>query len=98
VAGVFQHFKQVCEALIDTLIDAHDRPSLVRLGVSLLCLTRFRPLMRSPQLLQNVAGCVHALNQFSAAYPDCVSSSKASHLLPYLRHSQAVSLTSAVRG
>lgn len=40
---------------------------------------------------------MHALNQFSAAYPDCVSSSKASHLLPYLRHSTAVRFFSFVQ-
>ncbi|CED83634.1 Sister chromatid cohesion protein SCC2/Nipped-B [Phaffia rhodozyma] len=56
-----EKFQELCDALIDLLIDASDQSDF------------------------SISNCIKAVYHLCVAYPGCIYSSKASHLLPYLR-------------
>lgn len=80
----FMHAKysEICETLIDGLVDASDLPGFVSVFIveSVLGLSVF----------QTVQSCIRTLYLFATAYPSVLSGSNASTLLPYLKNPASV--------
>ena len=78
-----QKYSEICETLIDGLVDASDLPGFVglpRLSEKIITDTA-----------QTVINCVRTIYLFAAAYPAVVSVTHASTLLPYLKNATSVS-------
>lgn len=82
-----ERYVDICDMLIDGLVDASDLPGFVRLLVSTV-------LCSDTKLPQTVIDCIRMIHLFAAAYPQILSASKASTLLPYLKNSSSVPLPS----
>lgn len=80
-----QRYSEICETLIDGLVDASDLAGFVctRHSVSSFVLTSFH--------LETVVNCVRTIYLFTAAYPAVLSVARASTLLPYLKNATTVS-------
>ena len=80
-------YSEICETLIDGLVDASDLPGFVSVkcaSISGLGLFTF----------QTVQSCIRTLYLFATAYPSVLSGSNASTLLPYLKNPASVSIDS----
>ncbi|KAH0832222.1 sister chromatid cohesion C-terminus-domain-containing protein [Lanmaoa asiatica] len=77
----FMHAKysEICETLIDGLVDASDLPGFVSFSKSLT-------LLLGLSVFQTVQSCIRTLYLFATAYPSVLSGSNASTLLPYLKN------------
>jgi cohesin loading factor subunit SCC2 len=81
----FMHAKysEICETLIDGLVDASDLPGFVSVEfVADGVLGLF--------VFQTVQSCIRTLYLFAIAYPSVLSGSNASTLLPYLKNPASV--------
>ena len=81
----FMHAKysEICETLIDGLVDASDLPGFVSLKF-------FINGVLSLFVFQTVQSCIRTLYLFATAYPSVLSGSNASTLLPYLKNPASV--------
>lgn len=79
IAYLHSRYSEICETLIDGLVDASDLPGFVSdlFHVSRRWLIRFG---------QTVINCIRTIYLFSSSYPAVLSGSNASTLLPYLKN------------
>ena len=77
-------YTEICETLIDGLVDASDLPGFVS-G----CIDTAK--LYVDVLPKTVVNCIRTIYLFSAAYPPILSGSNASTLLPYLKNASSVS-------
>jgi cohesin loading factor subunit SCC2 len=75
-------YAEICEALVDGLVDASDLPGFVRSSLPSVCLCSL--------FGQTVINCVRTIHLFTSAYPEFLSGSNASTLLPYLKNATTV--------
>ncbi|KAG6831056.1 hypothetical protein H0H87_006298, partial [Tephrocybe sp. NHM501043] len=72
-------YTEICETLIDGLVDASDLPGFVCIIVNIV--------MPKPSLFsQSVFNCIRTIHLFASAYPAILSGSNATTLLPYLKN------------
>lgn len=88
-ASLHARYTEICEALIDGLVDASDLPGFVSVE-SFLSLRAL--LLRSSS--KTIINCIRTIYFLSSAYPPVLSGSKASTLLPYLKNASTVSFSS----
>jgi cohesin loading factor subunit SCC2 len=75
-------YTEVCETLIDGLVDATDLPGFVSdIRIS---------YYESAHSFQTVVNCVRTIYLFTSAHPPILSSAKATTLLPYLKNASTV--------
>ncbi|KAG6372819.1 sister chromatid cohesion C-terminus-domain-containing protein [Boletus reticuloceps] len=72
-------YSEICETLIDGLVDASDLPGFVSVQSINKCVS-------SLSVSQTVQSCIRMLYLFATAYPSVLSGSNASTLLPYLKN------------
>ena len=73
------NYSEICETLIDDLVDASDLPSFMSVecaSISSLGLFAF----------ETVQSCIRTLYLLATTYPSVLSGSNASMLLPYLKN------------
>jgi cohesin loading factor subunit SCC2 len=85
VSHLRARYVEVCDTLIDGLVDASDLPGFVRAWVYLAFY-----VSDIIKLLQTVINCIRTIHLFVSAYPQILSASKASTLLPYLKNPASV--------
>lgn len=76
-------YAEICEALIDGLVDASDLPGFV----SMASPPEYSTLMLLPQTVIN---CIRTIYLLTSAYPSILSGTNASTLLPYLKNASTV--------
>ena len=76
-------YAEICEALIDGLVDASDLPGFV----SITSPPEWAQLML---LSQTVINCIRTIYLLTSAYPSILSGTNASTLLPYLKNASTV--------
>ena len=79
-------YAEICEALIDGLVDASDLPGFVSIAsppewTQHLCFFLFS---------QTVINCIRTIYLLTSAYPSILSGTNASTLLPYLKNASTV--------
>lgn len=79
-------YSEICETLIDGLVDASDLPGFVSVGL----LVKASSLLLGLFVFQTVQSCIRTLYLFATAYPSVLSGSNASTLLPYLKNPASV--------
>ncbi len=82
-ATLHRRYGEICETLIDGLVDASDLPEFVRNSSYVLYIAESVP--------KTVVNCVRTIYLFTAAYPAVLSVQQASTLLPYLKNATSVS-------
>lgn len=81
-APLHARYTEICETLIDGLVDASDLPGFVSPT------TFFCDVI--DEHVQTVINCIRTIHLFSSAYPSILSGSNASTLLPYLKNASSV--------
>jgi cohesin loading factor subunit SCC2 len=79
-SSLHSRYKEICETLIDGLVDASDLPGFVN---NFLCLVN---CYLTVFFIQTVTNCIRTIHLFTSAYPAILSGSNASTLLPYLKN------------
>ena len=84
-ASLHARYAEICETLIDGLVDASDLPGFVR------TLSDFHLMLNIHYLdFKTVINCIRTIYLFTSAYPAILSGSDASTLLPYLKNATTV--------
>ena len=84
--SLHSRYGEICEALIDGLVDASDLPGFVSLQ-----LTKSSFSLTGDH--QTVINCIRTIYLLTSAYPSILSGTNASTLLPYLKNANSVSTT-----
>lgn len=82
-ALLHSHYSEVCEILIDGLVDASDLPGFV---------SKYRHLISFDLMAgsQTVINCIRTIYLLTSAYPPVLTGANASTLLPYLKSATTV--------
>lgn len=79
-----ERYTEICEALIDGLVDATELPGFV------CTIYLFGDASSELYHLQTIIHCIRTIYLFTTAYPAVLSGSNASTLLPYLKNATSV--------